>query len=125
MKSDWQSRLREVVDADERSMRKLSTDAGLGVNYIEQTFNRGSAPTQDKLAKVLDQLGEEAAIYVYTGVRLDADTLEFVKAFGDVPEQVRKSAIDLMKNLAAAHKPKREETLKLVADLSDQEISKE
>lgn len=124
MKNDWQERLKTAVDEDPRSMRALSLEAGLGPNYLEQTFNRGSAPTQDKLAKVLDKLGEEAAIYVYTGVRLSANDIELIKAFDNVPDDVRRSAIDLMKRLSS-HPHERADMPKLSADLNDPATAKE
>jgi transcriptional regulator with XRE-family HTH domain len=101
MSISWTDRLRQAIEEDGRSKRRLSLDAGLGPNYIEQTFSRGSSPVQDKLAAILDELGQEAALFVYTGVRADAQTIQMLNHLAAAPEDLRRSALDLLKNLAA------------------------
>lgn len=100
MNTNWVDRLRMAIDEDGRSKRAISIAAGLGPNYIEQTFNRGSSPVQGKLAAVLDQLGPEAAIFVYTGVRANAQTIEFLNHLAAAPEELRQSALELLQQLA-------------------------
>lgn len=100
MKNAWTERLRQAVEEDGRSKRRISLDAGLGPNYVEQTFSRGSSPVQEKLAAILDVLGPEAALFVYTGVRADAQTIQMLDLLSEAPEDLRKSALDLLRNLA-------------------------
>lgn len=109
MTKTWAERLKIAIDADGRSRRAISLAAGLGPNYIEQTFSRGSSPVQDKLAAILDQLGPEAALYVYTGVQANAQTIEFLNHLSNAPESLRKSALDLLERLAADHRPRLED----------------
>lgn len=99
MKDGWVSRLRAAIEEDGRSLRALSIAAGLGPNYLEQTFSRGSSPVQQKLAAVLDQLGQEAAIYIYTGVKANAQTIEYLNYLAAAPEDLRRSTLDLLAKL--------------------------
>lgn len=100
MNSTWTDRLRQAVEEDGRSKRRISLDAGLGPNYIEQTFSRGSSPVQEKLAAILDVLGQEASLFVYTGVRADAQTIQLLNLLSEAPEDLRHSTLELLKNLA-------------------------
>lgn len=105
MTNSWNERLKIAIDEDGRSKRAISLAAGLGPNYIEQTFSRGTSPVQGKLAAILDQLGQEAAIFVYTGVRANAQTIEFLNHLANAPEPLRNSALDLLQRLAGEHQP--------------------
>ena len=99
MEDGWADRLKAAIAKDGRSPRKLSLDAGLGPNYLEQTFSRGSAPTQNKLAAVMDQLGQDAALYIYTGVEMDRETLRFIQLLSDAPAPLRQSVLDLLERM--------------------------
>lgn len=100
MKDGWANRLKTAIDEDGRSMRAISLAAGLGPNYLEQTFSRGSAPTQNKLAAVMEQLGQEASIYIYTGVRANAQTIEYLNLLAEAPDDLRASTLDLLRKMA-------------------------
>jgi len=108
MKQTWTDRLKQAIKDDGRSKRRLSLDAGLGPNYIEQTFSRGSSPVQEKLAAILDALGPEAALFVYTGVRADAQTIQMLDYLAEAPEDLRNSTLELLKNLARKQMPQSE-----------------
>lgn len=85
-----------MVEADPRSDRAISLAADLGPNYLSQTRSRGSSPVFDKLAAILDVLGEPAALYVMTGVVLNADGVRALNALADVPLSLRGKAMDLL-----------------------------
>ncbi|AGT09978.1 hypothetical protein [Paracoccus aminophilus] len=104
MKDGWISRLKAAIDDDGRSLRAISTAAGLGPNYLEQTFNRGSSPVQQKLAAILDELGQDAAVFVYTGVRANAQTIEYLNLLAEAPEDLRQSTLDLLAKLGRERK---------------------
>lgn len=100
MKNGWIDRLWEVVDADPRSDRAISLAANLGPNYVSQTRSRETYPVSDKLNALLDALGEEAAIYVMTGVRLNPDAVSALNAISAIPESLRQNALALIQSLA-------------------------
>lgn len=100
MKGGWEKRLREAIDEDGRSMRAISLASGLGPNYVEQTFNRGSSPTQNKLAAIMDQLGAPAALYIYTGVRMTPLTLKLLDHLSKVREDLHGPILELLQKFA-------------------------
>lgn len=100
MREGWADRLRTAISEDGRSMRAISLAAGVGPNYLEQTLNRGSAPTQNKLASIMDQLGPEASLYIYTGVRANAQTIEYLNLLAEAPEDLRASTLGLLREMA-------------------------
>ncbi|QEU08752.1 hypothetical protein [Paracoccus yeei] len=100
MKEGWAERLKKAIEEDGRSQRAISLAAGLGPNYLEQTFSRGSAPTQNKLAAIMEQLGQEASIYIFTGVRANSQTIEYLNLLAEAPDDLRESTLDLLRKLA-------------------------
>lgn len=78
MKNAWTERLRQAIKDDGRAMRAISLDAGLG---------------------------PEAALFVYTGVRADAETIEMLNLLAEAPEDLRASALELLKNMARKLQP--------------------
>lgn len=100
MDNDWLDRLIQAIEADGRKPNRLSEDAGLGRNYVQQLLNRRSAPHSKELAKLLDALGEEAALFVHTGHRLTAVDWEFLRASSGMDEDTRKDALRLLRRLA-------------------------
>lgn len=105
MKQGWQERLWEMVAADQRSERAISLAAHLGPNYLGQTRSRGSSPVSEKLAALLDALGETAALYVMTGVVLNAEGVKALNALADVPVSLRGRAMDLFLAMGAGEEP--------------------
>lgn len=73
MEDEWRVRLNEVVKDDGRSLRALSLAAGFGENYVQQMLKDKKDPSFTKLAKVLSVLSPNAALYVLSGLRPDAD----------------------------------------------------
>lgn|GEM_PF-6524677 len=99
MEKNWYARLLEAIDADPRSYKKLSADIGHGQNYIQQMIKDGKEPGSDKLAKMLDALGQDAALYVMTGVRITTDDLAFLASFKALPETAQRLAVDFFQSL--------------------------
>ena len=99
MENGWETRLREVIKADGRSMNELSEAAGLGRNYVQQMLTYEKRPGADKLAQLLDALGEAQALYVYTGLRVTADELAFLSLVSQMTPKVRDRAIAMFRAL--------------------------
>lgn len=99
MTEGWVDRLWKAIEADGRSDRALSVDAGLGVNYLSQTRSRGTHPVSEKLAAILAQLGPEASLYVLTGVKLGQDDLEFLALMGKLSPEQQRAARDFFQSL--------------------------
>lgn len=76
---EWLVRFWSAVDAYDGSARDLSTRAGLGPNYISQLRTRQSPPKVDPLLAILDELGAASALYVISGISLDASTARFLQ----------------------------------------------
>lgn len=73
MEDQWRTRLKEVVEADGRSLRAISQAAGFGENYLQQMLKDQKDPSFTKLAKVLSELGPNATFYVTSGMKPDPD----------------------------------------------------
>lgn len=102
MEKNWYSRLLEAIEADPRSLKKISADIGHGVNYIQQMIKDEKEPGSDKLAKLLDTLGQEAALYVMTGVRMTQADLEFLTTFKSLPSAAQRRAVEFFQSLPAS-----------------------
>nr|WP_319250483.1 hypothetical protein [uncultured Celeribacter sp.] len=96
MKDGWTDRLWIAIQEDGRSDRAISLEAGLGANYLGQTRKRESSPVSDKLNAILDVLGESAAIFVMTGVRITPEGIRAINAISNVPEHLRENAMSLL-----------------------------
>lgn len=101
MEKNWYARLLEAIEADQRSLKKLSADIGQGQNYIQQMIKDGKEPGSDKLAKLLDALGRDAALYVMTGVSISAADLDFIRAFKAIPPAAQAQAVAFFRALLA------------------------
>ena len=99
MEKNWYSRLLEAIEADPRSLKRLSADIGHGPNYIQQMIKNGKEPGSDKLAKLLDELGQEAALYVMTGVRIVPADLKFLASFKALPADAQHRAAEFFQAL--------------------------
>lgn len=95
MDKNWFPRLVTAIDADPRSKRKLSLDAGLGPNFVQQMITNGKQPGADKLQALLDVLGYSQMIYILTGIEMTEEDEEAVKAILSLPPALRQRAKDL------------------------------
>lgn len=72
----WRERLIAAIEADDRSYRAISLDAGLGPNYVGQLVQNNGAEVESVL-KLCAALNLSVS-YVFTGVTmntLEEDTL--------------------------------------------------
>jgi transcriptional regulator with XRE-family HTH domain len=79
MTDTWLDRLHEAIEKDGRSLRAISSAAGYGPNFVQQLLKYEKEPGIDKLARVLDVLGREAALYVLAGIRMTDEDQEFLE----------------------------------------------
>lgn len=86
MDDKWFDRLLEAVERDERDMKKLSLDAKLGENYVQQMVRNRKTPKIDSLVKLLSALGRADTLYIITGTEFSAEDrrlLEVAAALDD------------------------------------------
>lgn len=96
MSKTWRERLKAAVEADSRSARRISLEAGLGPNFLQQLFKDGKEPGFDKLSAVLGILGSSATLYVAAGIRLTPQAETFLRlalSLDDAQKSVIESAI--------------------------------
>ena len=91
MNESWLTRLKALIEADGRSLRQVSIDAGLGPNFVQQMLKDGKDPTIEKLQAVLLALGQDKLLFVMTGVDLSPSDIEFLRLLKAAPENVRGS----------------------------------
>lgn len=100
MEDGWAERLRAEIERDGRSLRLISQTAGLGPNYVQQMLKDEKEPGADKLARLLDVLGGESALYILTGVRASSDDLAFLRAVERMTPETKRKARELFETLA-------------------------
>jgi transcriptional regulator with XRE-family HTH domain len=111
MQENWFARLEETIQADGRSLRKLSEDAKCGPNFVQQLLKDKKDPRASQLSKLLAALGREAEFYVLTGLRLSQGDLEFVSLVSGLEPGARQDVLSLMQRLAAHQEPAASEEL--------------
>lgn len=98
MEKSWQARLRAALDADERSDRQVSLDAGLSPGYIHTLFPRrgkqGANPTIDKLAAICDAL-RISKNWVFFGVELTYEDEALLKEWAQLPPESRAAYLQI------------------------------
>nr|RDS93963.1 transcriptional regulator [Cereibacter sphaeroides f. sp. denitrificans] len=92
MESGWLKRLFEAIEADGRSLREISLKAKCGPNYLQQVTKDGKEPGGDRLARILDVLGRDAAFYVWTGTKLTEEDLEFLRILAGFDPEMKSEA---------------------------------
>ena len=105
MENGWAERLWEVIDADPRSERAISLAAGHGPNYLSQSRKKGTSPNSGKLASVLDVLGPEAMLYIYTGLRFTDEDRQFLLTLQTMTPELKRAALQLFEQLQAGAAP--------------------
>jgi hypothetical protein len=99
MKSDIVERLKIAIAADARANSKISTDAGLGVNFIQQLIAHGKMPGADKLSAILAALGPDAFMYVMTGLNVTDEDFEFIRILHELSPEARVDALRFFRAL--------------------------
>ncbi|MBY6005401.1 helix-turn-helix transcriptional regulator [Salipiger bermudensis] len=101
MKEDWFQRLEEVIEADGRSLRKLSEDAKLGPNFVQQLLKYRKDPRASQLSKLLDALGKPAEFYVLTGSRLQPVDIEFLELVSGLDAAAVRDVMTVVRRFSA------------------------
>lgn len=102
MKDGWFTRLIEVIKADGRSLSQLSVAARCGRNYVQQMIKDEKEPGADKLARLLDQLGKENGLYVYTGLRVTESDLEMLEIVSSLSPGARQAGKKMFEEMRAS-----------------------
>ena len=100
MNSNWFPRLLDAIREDGRSMRKLSIDAGLGSNFVQQMVTNGKQPGAENLQRLLDALGYSKMIYILTGISFSEADAASVRCLLDLPPETRRKATELFRTIA-------------------------
>ncbi len=82
----WRERLIEVIEADPRSLRAISLEAGLGPNYVTQMINENKGPTAAALVKLAETL-HVSVTFIFTGAEMtqaDEDLLKLAAKMDEV-----------------------------------------
>lgn len=96
MKTGWFERLIKTIHADKRGMRELSRLAGTGPNYVQQMIKDRKEPGADRLARLLDVLGTENALFILTGVHASPDDLELLRLLQMIPDHLKTQIVPLL-----------------------------
>lgn len=100
MTDGWFERLKIVIENDDRSLSKLSLEAGLGRNFVQQMLRDSKEPGTEKLKKILSTFPEATAIFVLVGIEIDESDLAFLRALKKLPPDLRRDAAQLVLNAA-------------------------
>lgn len=101
MRNGWFDRLKQAIERDPRSMTAISLAAGCGQNYVQQMFRDGKEPGADRLARLIDVLGETSGLYVLTGLDLTDADLEFLRIARQLSPDAKARAADLFRAMKA------------------------
>lgn len=102
MMDDWLQRLEKAIQDDGRSMRAISTAAKCGPNFVQQMLRDSKEPGADKLARILDTLGSDAALYVMTGIHMTEQDREFLRIITNLSGPLKADAMAFFRSLQAA-----------------------
>ena len=100
MNEEWFQRVKEMIEADPRSYRKLSEDAGCGQNFVQQFVNGGKDPRSSQFSKLLTALGPGAAVYVISGLKMSQQDLEFLRVVSSLPPDAQSEALAVLRRMA-------------------------
>jgi lambda repressor-like predicted transcriptional regulator len=117
MDDRWLTRLKQAIrDAAQngRSMRSISIEAGLSVNYVDQLM-KGSQPTVEKFIAICEALNKDPA-EMLTGVKSDAETAKAVRMFAAMPPDQRKAFLAMLETVQPGTQPELEKNDPAPAD---------
>lgn len=99
MSETWFDRLELAVKRDGRPLRVISTDAGLGVNYLQQLLKDRKEPGVERFMLILKALGTASSLYVLTGREFTKDDEGFLTVALNLKPAARARAADLFQSL--------------------------
>jgi lambda repressor-like predicted transcriptional regulator len=101
MTAGWLDRLLIAVERDGRSLRKISSEAGLGPNFLQQMFKDRKEPGVEKLLAVLQVLGTASLLFVLTGRDFTRDDERFLRLVLDMKPAHRSAALAFLQTMKA------------------------
>lgn len=98
---EWRNRLKQAIARDGRSLRAISAASGNGQNFLQQVFKDEKDPGFSRMARVLDELGAGAMLYVISGNEMTNEDAEMLRIVLSLPRSVREEALDLFRAIQA------------------------
>jgi transcriptional regulator with XRE-family HTH domain len=101
MMAGWRERLLEAADADPRSDRKISLDAKLGPNFVNELRNTDKEPGIKKVLRLAEELNVSLAT-LFIGHEITKEDEEFLGLLDSVSEAERQALLSLLRKQHAA-----------------------
>lgn len=93
MDNGWFDRLLAAVQRDGRDMKKISLEAGLGQNYVQQMAKNRKKPKIDSLVKLLKALGRADALFIITGTEFTDEDRRLLEVAGALDDEGKRALI--------------------------------
>lgn len=95
---EWRHRLLKAIEDDRRSDRKLSIDAGLGPNYVQQMKNDAKNTGAVAVIKLCSALNVSTA-YIFAGIELTPETEEVLKLFSRLDADLKDRILGILRSM--------------------------
>ena len=99
MVGEMVARLAEVIEKDPRSANRISTEAGLGRNYVRVILEEGKSPRMEQLDMLLQTLSSKDALYVLSGIDGGEDDLVLLRLLSRMDVDTKRKAIAFFQSL--------------------------
>lgn len=101
---DWEDRLLTAIAqhiAQDGSYRKISLDAGLSENYVQQFVRYGKVPSVEQFLKLCQALNVSST-YIFTGFDITPGAEDTLRQLLSLPEETRQHYAELLRALHKA-----------------------
>jgi transcriptional regulator with XRE-family HTH domain len=99
---DWRTRLRACLTESGKTRAQVCGEAGLNPAYLTQILEqKGATPRIDNLAKLARVL-DTSVSYLVDGIDLDEESREVLSLYTALPDDRRKAALIVMRDMARA-----------------------
>lgn len=78
MTHDWFDRLIGAIRADGRSYKRISEEAGLGVNFVSQMVKSRKHPSGENIRRIIDVMPGASTAEIFLGLEITDQNLEFL-----------------------------------------------
>lgn len=92
----WRERLIKAIEADPRSLRAISKDAGLGPNYVTQMISGNKGPTAAALVKLAETL-QVSVTFIFTGAEMSQVDEDLLKLAAEMDETEKTHLLGLLR----------------------------